>query len=452
MEEIDLKELFTFIKEKLWIVIMVLVITSCITVIYLFNFKKPVYKSSTTYILISNNVNQDFVQGITTTDLTLNEKLIETYKEVIKSRNILEKVIEKLDLQEETTTEKLANCVTVQQVSTSSMIKITVSYDNPNMAQKIASVIGEEFSNEIQNLYNMNNISMIDKPLVPASPSNSSNLKEIVVINGGGLVISLMIIFLIFYFDNTIKGAEQIEEKIKLPILGNVPTISKSKNRDKDIITYSDPKSSVSEGIRTIRTNLQFSNIDQDVKKIMVTSSMPGEGKSFISANLAIAFAQDGKKVLVIDCDLRKGRMHRIFEEGNGKGLSNLLIDDIEEKYKKYIKQTKVPNLSIITAGVVPPNPSELLNSEANKKLISILEKEYDYIIFDCVPINGLPDSLIMSNLVDKTILVSAMKETPIELLQQTTKSLQNVESNIAGIVVNKTNANHDKYYGHYYG
>lgn len=452
MEEIDLKELFTFIKEKLWIVIMVLVITSCITVIYLFNFKKPVYKSSTTYILISNNVNQDFVQGITTTDLTLNEKLIETYKEVIKSRNILEKVIEKLDLQEETTTEKLANCVTVQQVSTSSMIKITVSYDNPNMAQKIASVIGEEFSNEIQNLYNMNNISMIDKPLVPASPSNSSNLKEIVVINGGGLVISLMIIFLIFYFDNTIKGAEQIEEKIKLPILGNVPTISKSKNRDKDIITYSDPKSSVSEGIRTIRTNLQFSNIDQDVKKIMVTSSMPGEGKSFISANLAIAFAQDGKKVLVIDCDLRKGRMHRIFEEGNGKGLSNLLIDDIEEKYKKYIKQTKVPNLSIITAGVVPPNPSELLNSEANKKLISILEKEYDYIIFDCVPINGLPDSLIMSNLVDKTILVSAIKETPIELLQQTTKSLQNVESNIAGIVVNKTNSNHDKYYGHYYG
>ena len=447
---IDLKELFVFIKEKLWIVLMLLTITACISVIYIFNIKKPIYKSSTTYIMISNTISPDYLQGITTTDVTLNEKLIQTYKEVIKSRTILEKVINNLGL-ENTTTESLSKYISVEQVSTSSMIRITVSYNDPNMAQKIAETVGEEFSNEIKSLYNMNNISVVDKPLVPNKPANESNLKEIVVINGAGIVLSLSIIFLIFYFDNTIKSSEQIEEKLKLPILGNVPMLSKKKNENKDLITYKNPKSVVSEGIRTIRTNLQFSNVDNDVKKIMFTSSMPGEGKSFTSTNVAIAFAQDGNKVLIIDCDMRKGRLHRIFNEKNSRGLSNLLIDD-NKNLDEYIIETKIPNLSILTCGTTPPNPSELLNSEANKKLIEILEKEYDYIIFDCVPINGLPDSIIMSKLVDRVIIVSANKETPIDLLQKTAKSLQNVDSNIAGVVLNKVNTNHDKYYGHYYG
>ena len=184
----------------------------------------------------------------------------------------------------------------------------------------------------------------------------------------------------------------------------------------------------------------------------MVTSSMPGEGKSFTSANLATAFAQDGNKVLMIDCDMRKGRLHKIFKLSNSKGLSNLLIDNVTKNYKKYIKETKVENLSIITAGVVPPNPSELLNSEANKKLIEKLEKDYDYIIFDCVPTNGLPDSLIVSSLVDKAIIVCAANVTPTELLQKTKNTLQNVDADIAGIVVNKTKASYNKYYGHYYG
>ena len=448
MEEIDLKELLIFIKEKLWIILMSLVITSCISTIYILNIKKAIYKSSTTYIMISNMISPDYMQGITTTDVTLNEKLIQTYKEVIKSRTILERVIKKLDIDE--TPETLTKYIAVEQVSTSSMIRITVTYKDPNLAQKIAETVGEEFSNEIKSLYNMNNISVVDKPLVPTTPANKSNVKEIVVINGGGVVLSLMIIFLVFYFDNTIKSPEQIEEKTKLPILGNVPMISKKNKENKDLITHKNPKSVVSEGIRTIRTNLQFSNVDNNVKKIMFTSSMPGEGKSFISTNVAIAFAQDGHKVLIVDCDMRKGRLHRIFNETNNKGLSNLLIDN--KDIKKYIKQTKIKNLSILTCGTTPPNPSELLNSEANKKLIKKLEEEYDYIIFDCVPINGLPDSIIMSKIVDRVIIVSANKETPMDLLIKTTKSLQTVDSNIAGVILNKVNTTYDKYYGHYYG
>ena len=123
-----------------------------------------------------------------------------------------------------------------------------------------------------------------------------------------------------------------------------------------------------------------------------------------------------------------------------------------EKNYKKYIKKTNVENLSILPSGMVPPNPSELLNSEANKKLIELLEKEYDYIIFDCVPINGLPDSLIMANLVDKVLIVCAANTTPTDLIQKTKASLENVEANIAGVIINKTKASYNKYYGHYYG
>lgn len=447
MEEIDIKELLTFIKEKIWIVGIVLLCSIIATVIYVKKIKQPIYKSSTTYVLISDSEND----GITTSEVTLNEKLIATYTEIIKSRNIMEKVIGNLGLEDETA-KTLATHIKVEQISTSSMIRITVSYKDPEIAQKIAYRIGREFSKEIQNLYKMNNISIIDEPLVDTNPSNSSNTKIIAVINGGGIIASLMIIFLIFYFDNTIKTTEQVEDKIKLPVLGNIPLISKKNEKGKDLIVHNNPKLPISEGIRTIRTNLQFSSMGKDIKKIMVTSSMPSEGKSFTSANLAIAFAQDGHKVLIIDCDMRKGRLHKIFKTSNSKGLSNVLIDDIEKNYKKYIKETRIENLSILPSGMVPPNPSELLNSDANKQLIEVLEKEYDYIIFDCVPLNGLPDSLIMSSLVNKVIVVCASKQTPIDLLKKTTSSLQNVEADIAGVVINKTKEAYDKYYGHYYG
>ena len=447
MEEIDIKELLTYIKEKIWIVGIALVLSVTTSLIYTGLIKQPIYKSSTTYVLISDSSNE----GITTSEVTLNEKLIATYKEIIKSRNILEKVIDNLKL--DMTTQELARSISVEQVSTSSMIKITVSNSDQETAKKIAETIGNEFSKEIESLYKISNLGLVDKALVPVVASNESNTKEMIMINGGALALSLMIIFMLFYFDNTVKDQEQVEEKTNLPVLGSVPLVSKKKeDKSKDLIVHNDPKSPISEGIRTIRTNLQFSNVDTVNKKIMITSSMPGEGKSFTSANLATAFAQDGNKVLIVDCDMRKGRVHKIFEISNSKGLSNLLIDNIEKNYKKYIKKTKIENLEVLPSGTVPPNPSELLNSEANKKLIDILEREYDYIIFDCVPINGLPDSLIMTNLVNKVMIVCAANVTPTELLQKTKTSLQNVDANIAGIIVNKTKTAYNKYYGHYYG
>ena len=218
-----------------------------------------------------------------------------------------------------------------------------------------------------------------------------------------------------------------------------------------ELIVANNPKSGVAEAIKTIRTNLLFSSIDEPVKSILITSSMSGEGKSFISANLAVAFAQAGGKVLIVDCDLRRGRQHKIFNIDNEQGLSNLLLDDVDKNYKKYIKKTRYENIYVLPMGIVPPNPSELLASAKNKQLVKLLKQKFDLVIYDGVPVGGLTDSIIMADLVDKIVIVSAYKVTPVEFLANTNKALEKFKDKIAGVILNKFPSSKDHYYSKYY-
>ena len=218
-----------------------------------------------------------------------------------------------------------------------------------------------------------------------------------------------------------------------------------------ELIVANNPKSGVAEAIKTIRTNLLFSSVDEPVKSILMTSSMSGEGKSFVSANLAVAFAQAGVKVLIVDCDLRRGRQHKIFNIDNEQGLSNLLLDDVEKNYKKYIKKTRYENIYVLPMGIVPPNPSELLASAKNKQLVKLLKQKFDLVIYDGVPVGGLTDSIIMADLVDKIVIVSAYKITPVEFLANTNKALEKFKDKIAGVILNKFPSSKDHYYSKYY-
>lgn len=218
-----------------------------------------------------------------------------------------------------------------------------------------------------------------------------------------------------------------------------------------EIIVDRNPKSSVAEAIRIIRTNLEFSGVDKKVHTVLITSSVPGEGKSFISANLATAFAQNGSKVLLMDCDMRKGRLHKIFNIENDKGLSNLLLENVEVRFNSYIRRTQIENLYLLPKGVVPPNPSELLNSPKTKVLLRTLADKFDYVILDGTPVNGLTDSIILTKYVDKTVIVSSLNQTKTNELEFTKKSLLSVGADIAGVIVNRTNDIHGSYYGNYY-
>ena len=452
MEEINIKDFFNYLKKYILIICGVVVIFVIGVFIYDKSIKKPLYTTYTTIILTKSNETQTSTT-ITQNDILLNQKLVETYTRIIKSKLVLDQVISETGITY--TAEELGQNVAVEAYENTEMLKISVTDSDPELAASIANSIAQVFSGEVAKIYQMNNISVIDIAQVPEEVSNNTLTRDFFIALFISIFGSIGVIFIIYYFDDSIKLTDDLEEEIGMPVIAKVfKSDIGSKNRGKvELLVQKYPKSVVSESIKTLRTNLQFSSFDSELKTILVTSSIPGEGKSFISANLALEFAQTDKKVLIVDCDMRKGRQHKIFDVSNSKGLSNLLIDNINN-ISEYVHKTSVKDVFLITRGMCPPNPSELLNSEKNKNLVNLLKNKFDIVIFDGVPCNGLPDSIIMSTLVDKVLIVSSDSMTPKNVLDTTIKSLQKVNAPIAGCVLNNVSTKNGKYgkYYNYYG
>lgn len=226
----------------------------------------------------------------------------------------------------------------------------------------------------------------------------------------------------------------------------------------KEVITYRIPKSPISEVFRTLRTNLQFMNVNKKMDTLLITSVIPGEGKSWATANLAVTFAQAGKKVMIIDSDMRRGRQYAVFGVSPKPGLSNFLSQtefDEEGKFTEnvedYIQETEVENLYIMTAGSVPPNPSELLISTKMIKLLDLLKSMCDIVIIDGSPSELVTDSVVLSRLADYTVIVTAQKITKRDALERVIKNIRNVGGKIAGVVVNKVQIHEREYTKKYY-
>ncbi|MGG7161211.1 CpsD/CapB family tyrosine-protein kinase [Clostridium baratii] len=208
------------------------------------------------------------------------------------------------------------------------------------------------------------------------------------------------------------------------------------------------PKSVEAESYRILRTNIMYSSFDKKIKRILVTSSEPGEGKSTTSGNLALAFAQDEKKVILIDCDLRKPSLHKKFRISNNRGLSDVIID--RDKLNKCI-QKRTEYLDILTAGKIPPNPSEMLGSQAMSSLLDELSNVYDVIILDSPPVLAVTDAQILSTKSDGTVLVVRAEKTKKDTVLAAKGVLDKVNANILGTVLNGGDKNKDNYY-YYYG
>lgn len=228
--------------------------------------------------------------------------------------------------------------------------------------------------------------------------------------------------------------------------------------RNNGLITCVDPKSPISEIFKTLRTNINFMDVKKQSKVFLITSTFAGEGKSWISSNLAVSFTQTGQRVLLIDADMRKGRQYKIFKVSPKPGLSNFLSEanffeseNISTRLINYIQKTKLDNLFIMTAGNIPPNPSELLNSSEMGNLINIAKNNFDVVIVDGTPMQLVADSLILARLVDATIIVTACKETKKEDLGKTINNIKNIGGNILGVVLNKVPISAKKYEQRYY-
>ncbi|WP_064093187.1 CpsD/CapB family tyrosine-protein kinase [Rossellomorea aquimaris] len=220
-------------------------------------------------------------------------------------------------------------------------------------------------------------------------------------------------------------------------------------NTKRKLITKTDPKSPISEQYKTIRTNINFSSVDQEMRSLMVTSSGPGEGKSTTSANIAVVFAQEGKKVLLVDADMRKPTAHYTFGLNNTFGLTSVLT-----KQKPLIEVTHssdVPNLDLLTCGPIPPNPAELLSSRAMAHFFKEVYEEYNMVIFDTPPVLAVTDAQVLANQCHGTILVVSSGTTEVDKATKSKELLESAKAKLLGVVLNNREIKDTNYY-YYYG
>ena len=308
-------------------------------------------------------------------------------------------------------------------------------------AKEIESMVGVSSSN----------IHIIDRaslPIFPFKPKVRLNLLLAIVV---GFLAGLGGAFLVEYFADTITNPDQISERFQIPILGVVPLAKSNNGCPIEKMFISDPRAPLSEAIRTSKVSIQLSGADTNSKSFLITSTTPSEGKTTLAVNLAMSFAVAGEKVVLIDSDLRKPRIHKVFDiknGGNGQGLSSFLAG-VTDRMQLCGGETE--NLRIIPSGPIPPNPVELLASRRFKRLLDQLAEKYDRIILDGPPHHGFADILVLSQQVGGIVLVSSIGETSREALRHFKKGINNVNGVILGCIVNKVNTAKRYGYRSYY-
>lgn len=308
----------------------------------------------------------------------------------------------------------------------------------------------------------MNNVSIVDYPVEPKAP-----VKPNLPINAaGGLAVGLLLGAAAALgrgmLDRTVKTPADLEQLGIPTFLGLIPEIAEATSRPRsrrrstdgqpELVVHHNPMSGIAEASRSIRTNLLFMAPDKPYRTILVTSAGPAEGKTTIACCIATAIAQAGKRVCLVDCDLRRPRIHRIFRAGGrdlGPGLATALVDD---SVRDAPAETEVPNLWVVPAGPIPPNPSELLHSERFRAFLARLSERFDQVILDSPPVAAVTDATILSRLVDGTVLVVRANQTGKEVARHANRLLQGVGANFAGCVLNAVNLDRDEYkYSYYY-
>ena len=451
-ENVNLKRLSSVLKKNSIKIVIVLFIFAICGYFYSYNMVTPKYKSVSTMVLASNNLNQEG-NTVTQTELNLNKSLISTYGKILKSKNVLGQVIKNLNL--DVTEEELDKNVQIEKVDDTQIIKIGVINESAIEAQEILRELNKAFIEEVKQIFKMDNINIVDEASFEITPYNINHARDIIGFLVIGSVFSVCMIACIYFFDTTIKIEQDIEEFTDVNVIGTVP---KYKNKDaEELIVQSNSKSVISEALKTIRTNISFTKTYGNSRAILFTSCNSGEGKSWIASNMAVAYAQSNKNVIIVDADMRKGRQHNIFKVKNIKGLSNCLSEiqgkDDYETLKNYIQETQIPKVHIITIGAIPPNPSELLLSSKMRDLIYMLKCIYDIVIIDGTPCNLVSDSIPVSQIADTTILVTESRKTKIEDLKNVIKSIKNANGNIEGVILNKKDIKNKEYTkGYYYG
>jgi len=296
----------------------------------------------------------------------------------------------------------------------------------------------------------ISNINIVDPAIVPDKPVKPQKGKNLLL----GLLVGLMVgagaAFFMDYLDDTIKDEEEAKRALAWPLLAMIPAIEGAAKGSgpADLVVQTNPKSSSTEAFRGLRTAIHFSSLKRDCKVVMITSSFPGEGKTTIAANLAVTFAQSGNRVLLVDCDLRRPNLHKIFEHPRNPGVTEVLAGDVP--LGKALHTTGIDNIALLTAGTIPPNPAELLCSDSMRDLLARLRASYDIVILDAPPVIPVTDAPLLTALTDLVVVVIESGRIPANAARRMKELLQSVQAPVAGFVLNDRTALYSDTYGYY--
>jgi tyrosine-protein kinase Etk/Wzc len=293
----------------------------------------------------------------------------------------------------------------------------------------------------------LSNVEIIDPAFTPRKPVKPNKKKDLAL----GLVLGLMLgagaAFFLDYLDDTVKDADQVRDQLGLPVLGIIPRIvADADDPTAMLVGRLAPKSAPVEAFRALRTGLHFAAARDRRKVLMVTSSFPNEGKTTLSANLAVVLAQTGARVLLLGCDLRRPGLYDMFETANVPGLSDLLVTSA----KDYVRRIPGTTLDLISAGTVPPNPAELLGSDRMKKFLDFVRERYDHVVIDAPPVLPVTDAQVLASLVDDVLVVLEPCRVPRKAARRMIETLRAVDANVLGVAMNDKSGKGFKYYGNY--
>ncbi len=456
VREISLGEIFSALLKWWWVVALCLVAVPLMAYYYTIATYVPVYTAS----MVINSKQTDFVGGepILTNDLDVSEKLVNTYTEVLTSNRVMELVYRDLHLN--MPVDVLRSYVTVKPVKDTEVLMVEVNYPDSVLSEQICNAIMKVAPEAIASTVEVGSINILDNAKVPESHMQKTIYRNVGAGGLLGLLLGLVLVFLLLYFDNTIKNDEDVKNKLGLTLLGSIPyqRIRSRKGRGAPLVDSAKAGFGFVEAYKSAGTNFRFAAAVKEAKTLLVSGALTGEGKSTVSVNLALTIAQTGKSVLLVDCDLRKSNIHKVlkFKASEHKGLASVLIGDA--KVEECIVFLEGRGLHVLPNDFIVPNPSELLGSEKMGGLISTLEEQYDYIILDTPPSYLLTDAVALSVYADGVILVVKQGYTKTNIINDAKAGFATAGVPVLGCILNGIKYssigafNHNRYNERYLG
>lgn len=487
--EIDIQRLFSELVRKAWIIIVAAIIMGLLSLGFTQFFITPQYEATAMFYVNNGSLSVGGTSlSLSSSDISVSKSLVDSYIVILKTRETLNDVADYAEVNRSYT--ELKDMITASSVNDTEIFKVVVTSDDPEEAAKIADAISYLLPKRIANIVEGTSAEIVDPAVKPTSPSSPNILKNTILGAMIGFVLCAGAICVYEIFNTLIRSEEDVEQCCTYPVLAVVPDMrsqskggyyqyakenherkSKKKKKafDKKNLAADENELSfvganlgfaAAEAYKMLGTKVQFSFADdKDSHVICVSSSLPGEGKSLTSINLAHSLSQLNKRVLLIDCDLRKPTMAQKLGVRQVPGISNHLVRQCE--IKETIQRLKLSGdvvIDVIPAGDIPPNATELLSSDRMSKMINVVRDAYDVIILDLPPVKEVSDAMVVTNISDGVVLVTRENYCDRPLLSSSIKQFEFVNAKIMGVVLNYAKDRNEggkkygKHYGGYYG